>query len=107
MVTLTAGELSSTVPADTELSIHEAAQWSGYSVHRLRRNDIAAERGFPPAHKKDGGTSRLWYASEVEKIVAFRHKTADNLGKRLKKTRAVWSRQARAARAEKKAQVAA
>ena len=107
MVTLEHGGDSHTISGDTEMPIHEAAMYSGYTVSGLRRVDLAGERGFPPAHRRDGGTSRYWYASEIEKIVEFRHKMSEDLGKRLKKTRKVWSKVAAEARAQKKAKAAA
>jgi predicted DNA-binding transcriptional regulator AlpA len=98
--------------ADTKLSIHEAAKWSGYNPLSLRRLDKAAKPGFPPAHRDIGGTARFWYASEVEAIIAFKIKAAEEHKKfmtsGIHKLKSAGLRAARAAAvAAKKAAVAA
>jgi hypothetical protein len=77
MVTLTDGQATLQTPPDTELSIHEVAQWTGYNPLSLRRLDNAKKEGFPPAHYKVGGTSRYWYAREIAEIIEFKVKTAE------------------------------
>jgi hypothetical protein len=78
MVTLNDGKSALQTAPDTELSIHEAAQWSGYNPLSLRRLDKARKPGFPPAHYKVGGTARFWYAREIEEIVAYKIKAGED-----------------------------
>lgn len=103
MVTLTDGKATLQTPPDTELSIHEAAQWSGYNPLSLRRLDKAAKPGFPLAHYKNGGTSRFWYAREITQIVEYKKNAAEEHKKHTSTIYKLANAKRKRAKADKKA----